>query len=129
MKPYMEIWEHREPGFQPLVRFEGWRVALYNFTGGMGRENIGYMERHNRTDEVFVLLQGECSLYVGEGTEPAEKIRLIPMEPRKLYNVKKSVWHNVAGKPGSTLLIVENADTSSDNTDRIGIAADQLPTE
>ncbi len=34
-----------------------------------------------------------------------------------MYNIKKGVWHNLAGNEQMMLLIVENADTSKGNSD------------
>ena len=49
------------------------------------------------------------------------------MERKKIYNVKKGAWHNLISKPGMSLLIVENADTGSANTDYSSVTTDQLP--
>jgi len=49
------------------------------------------------------------------------------MEKRKMYNIKKGVWHNLAGNEQMVLLIVENADTSKGNSDFFPVTADMLP--
>ncbi len=63
-----------------------------------------------------MLLEGECALYIGDGTENTGDIELQPMERTVLYNAKKEVWHNLIAASGMKLLIVENADTSKDNS-------------
>lgn len=57
-----------EEGYHPLVYFEGWRVAFLNDTAKFHAENIREMQRHNTSDEVFILLEGTCTLYVSDGT-------------------------------------------------------------
>jgi hypothetical protein len=69
------------------------------------------MERHMKTDEVFVLLCSEAALYIGDGREK------VTMEIGKVYNVKVATWHNLCMKEGSQVLIVENDDTCRENTE------------
>lgn len=125
----VEITEHRGPGYKPLVYFENWRVAILNFDPEkFTREKVPYLERHNETDEVFVLLAGQCTLYIGDGEgSEAGCIETLKMEPNRLYNVKKGVWHNLSGSEDMVLLIVENADTSKSNSDFCPITTDMLP--
>ena len=68
------------------------------------------MERHNKTDEVFVLLEGKATLYVENDS--------VVMEKSKVYNVEKGEWHHIVVSPDATVLIVENSDTSAENTDK-----------
>ncbi len=39
------------------------------------------MQRHDQTDEVFVLLKGKCILFIGEGEENIVDINGEDMEP------------------------------------------------
>lgn len=124
----VEILRYEEPGYQPLVWFEGWRVAILNYIPDEHRRQfVRYLERHRQTDEVFVLLSGECTLYIGGAGDTPEDIAPLPLERNKLYNVRKGVWHNLVGEPGMSLLIVENADTSMENSDHFPVTADMLP--
>lgn len=125
----LEVTEYEGPGYRPLVYFEGWRVALLNDDPSrFRRETMPYLERHNETDEVFVLLSGSCTLYIGEGRgQSPDAIRAVPLEPKKLYNVKKGVWHNLTGDEAMTLLIVENADTSKQNSEFYPVTETMLP--
>lgn len=74
------------------------------------------MQKHLETDEVFVLISGSCNLYsAGTGDLPGEIIK-VPMEMHKGYNVKKGVWHTHTLSEDAAVLIVENQDTSDDNS-------------
>jgi len=77
------------------------------------------MQRHDKTDEVFVLLKGNCILFLGEGEDEINEIYAQPMEPFKIYNVKKSVWHSHALSKDAMVLIVENEDTTNANSQEI----------
>ena len=86
-----------------------------------------YLERHNEADEVFVLLEGACTLYIGHGGAAPDPIEQLVMEKQKLYNVKRGVWHNLTAVPGTSLLIVENTDTTDANSDYFPVAPEMLP--
>lgn len=88
----------------------GWCVAFLNHGDRFTAPT--YMERHNETDEVFVLLAGEATLLIGES---GQKVK---MSVGKIYNVHKGTWHQIVTKPGARCLIVENADTCAANSER-----------
>jgi hypothetical protein len=116
LEPLIEIREHNEPDYMPLVDFESWRVALLNYTADYLPEKINRMQRHNETDEVFVLLAGHCILFLGEGAECVTKVHAVDMELYKLYNVKKGVWHSHTFSEDARVLVVENRDTVYENS-------------
>jgi hypothetical protein len=112
----LEILTHEGPAFLPLVDFGAWRVAVLNFVEHLLPENLTNMQRHDETDEVFVLLKGRCILFVGDGKDEAGTIHAENMVPLKIYNVKKSTWHNHTLSEDATVLVVENRDTTEDNS-------------
>jgi hypothetical protein len=112
----IEIREHNEPDYMPLVDYQSWRVALINFTADYLPEKIDRMQKHSETDEVFVLLAGRCILFLGEGDERVTKIHAADMELYKLYNVKRGVWHSHTFSRDARVLVVENRDTVLENS-------------
>lgn len=112
----LEVREHDKEGYLPLVDYESWRVAILNFSDDLLPENIKTMQRHNETDEVFVLLNGRCILFIGGGDKKVTDIFAENMQPFKIYNVKKSVWHSHTLSRDAKLLIVENRNTTFDNS-------------
>lgn len=125
----LEIAEHNDPGYKALIAFAGWRVAFLNDDPSrFRRETMPYLERHNETDEVFVLTKGNCTLYIGDGRgDTPGHIETVKMEPNRMYNVKQGVWHNLVGDEDMVLLIVENADTSKANSDFFPVTEQMLP--
>lgn len=107
----IEILEYDGKGYHSTMHFESWRVAIANFGEHFDREAYNYLERHMGTDEVFVLLRGQASLITGKDFDE------IPMEPCKIYNVKKEVWHAMLMEPDAKVLIVENQNTAAENTE------------
>src|SRR5512140_271529 len=121
----IEIREYTGPGYQPVIDFQTWRVAILNYLDEIHPAKLGAMERHNETDEVFVLVKGQCILFRGEGRNGIEKIVPQVLEPGKIYNVKKSVWHTVIVSEDGSVLIVENQDTRKENSDYVPLLAEQ----
>lgn len=112
----LEVREHTGNGYLPLVDFATWRVAVLNFADDLRVENLARMQRHNETDEVFVLLKGRCILFVGEGDEEVTAIHAMDLSPHQLYNVKRAVWHHHTLSEDAMVLVVENRDTTYDNS-------------
>lgn len=71
----LEIHESQNPGFVPVVDSGQWRVALMNYTPDLLPDQITEFQRHDETDEVFVLLQGHCILFLGEGGDQVTHLR------------------------------------------------------
>lgn len=112
----IEITEFQKDGYKPLVDFESWRVAVLRFCDDLKLENIRTMQKHLLTDEVFVLLEGSCTLFsAGDGDKPKDFEKTV-MEKHKVYVVKKGVWHNHIMSEDGAVLIVENQNTSDDNS-------------
>lgn len=112
----LDVMEYAGDGYTRLVNNAKWTLASLNYAARFDEKNIVDLERHNLTDETFVLLTGEATLLVGES---AERIKL---EPLKYYNVRAGIWHNIIVTPGTRVLIAESANTSKDNTDYLDLA-------
>ena len=107
----MEIKEFNGEGYMPLISNGGWRVAVVNFCDRLREEKLCRMERHTKTDEVFILLSGEAKLHIGA------EWKTFPMETGKVYNVKCMTWHCISMSEGAKVTIVENDDTTEENTE------------
>lgn len=104
----MEIFDFYNEGFKAVLEFEGWKIGLLRYSERFSEFKM--IERHLETDEAFVLLEGEATLYEEENTYKMEKC--------KVYNVKKGLWHHIVVSENATVLIVENSNTTTDNTER-----------
>ncbi len=121
----LEITDYTDEGYQPLVTYDAWRVAILNYIDELLPHCIGKMQRHDNTDEVFVLLKGHCILFVGTGTDRVEEILAEDMQPLKLYNIKRGTWHTHTLSADATVLIVENDDTGLANSPEIALTLEQ----
>lgn len=107
----IQIFDYIGVGYKPVHDFNGWRVAVLNYGPRFDIETMEDLERHNETDEIFSLLEGDAFLIVGEG------MKRVPMERGKIYNVPKGVWHGISLSRDGKVLIVENTDTTKENSE------------
>ncbi len=119
----LEIHQWSGEGFKPLMFTEGWQAAILNWEPLFDRPNLNEIERHNLTDEVFVLLRGQAVIF----TRPdGGALEAVEMAPGLIYNVPAGVWHNLVATRDVSFLIVENRDTHLHDTEIRPIAADEL---
>ena len=121
----LEIRQFSGKGYQPLVDFRTWRVAILRREDTSPPGNIESMERHTHTDEVFVLLEGEAVLILGGNSAKVDGIYPHKLEPCKLYNVKQNAWHTALLSRDVSILIVENCDTGVENTEYFALTQAQ----
>lgn len=124
-KHLLEIHSCEGTGYQPLIDYDKWRVAILRYSDELLPGRIFAMQRHNETDEVFVLLEGRCILFIGEGKDSITSITGIDMEPRKIYNVRRGAWHSHTLNLEASVLIVENRDTTAQNSPKKLLNDDQ----
>lgn len=107
----LDVYDYQGAEFARMFAGDGWQVSYLTHGPRFGKPT--YIERHLATDELFVLLVGEATLYVGEDPRP------VRMEPGKLYNVRRATWHQIAVAPGTKVLVVENTgDVKSEKQDK-----------
>jgi len=124
----IEIFEYHGEGYKPMIDYVGWRVAVLKYCAELLPTEIYKMQKHDETDEVFVLLSGNCILFsAGKGSRP-EKTTAVSMENLKLYNVKKGVWHTHTLSIDAQVLIIENQDTSLINSPEANLDKQQQET-
>ncbi|MDF2927431.1 MAG: hypothetical protein K0R57_6345 [Paenibacillaceae bacterium] len=109
----VEILSYRGEGYQPLVSFNNWRVAVIRYMNRLDHSRFSRLERHLLTDEVFILLSGAATLVIGM------QLQSVPMEPERVYNVRKGVWHGICLSGDACVAVMENDNTGAANTEYI----------
>jgi len=122
----IDIFEFADSGYKPIVDYDQWRVATLKYCEELEIRNIKMMQKHDETDEVFVLLAGACILFSGSDKEIPTKIAGIRMKPFTIYNVKRGVWHTHTLDKHANVLIVENRNTSDQNSPVTALTDAQL---
>jgi len=119
-------------GMKRVYENPSWMVGVKNWKPANDIANIDCLERHNATDELFVLLSGSCVLLSAEpgpgqargqeqGAGGALKLSALKMEPFKVYNVPTSLWHNTVTSKDAKLILVEDSSTGSANSDILNL--------
>lgn len=118
----LDVKRYNDKGYSPLIDYNSWRVAILNYIDELDIQNITKFEKHNETDEVFVLLKGKFILFIGDKLDSEDgEIFGIKLEPLKLYNVKKGVWHNHTLSKDASVLIIENQNTCFENSTSLNL--------
>lgn len=116
----LDILEHSGIEYRRLVNNAKWTLASLNWAPRFDESNVCELEKHNLTDETFVLLNGKATLLVGEKGDRVE------MEPLKYYNVRAGIWHHIVVSEDARVLVAENANTSKDNTEYLSLATGEV---
>jgi ureidoglycolate hydrolase len=115
-KHLVETGESFEQKFTPVLSFFGWRIAMLRHSKSTDRYFFHQVERHNQTNEVFILTAGKANLIVCEnGDEPGEPY-VFEMKLNVAYNILPSVWHHVLMSEDAHIIIFEKADTTRENS-------------
>ncbi len=125
-KEWIEVSSYQGEGYLPMIDYGAWRVAILRYCEELEVQNLATMQKHDETDEVFVLLEGNCVLFTGGTQDRIDEIDAISMEPLQLYNVKKGTWHTHTLDRAATVLIVENRDTAESNSPTGRLTSEQV---
>ncbi len=119
MKKY-EIFEFDGIGYKKLFHHQDWRIAILNYIDELEIDKISYIEAHENTDEVFVLLNGSCTLFFPSvENNLITSFEALKLEPFKVYKVNSGIFHTHLLSKDAKLLIIEEEDTSEDNSPKI----------
>ena len=104
-----KILSYDEPGYAKVFSYLSWRVAVLNYIDELEPQNIHYVECHQNTDEVFILLEGTCSLIFAVVKDQQEVIEYekINLEKNKIYVVNKGIYHTHILSKDSKIVVIE----------------------
>lgn len=111
----LEVVIPQEGGFSRVVNGPKWALASIGYSEKYDEKNFTVLARHLHTDEAFILLDGTATLVIGK------ELKRIELRPLVYYTVKAGTWHHVLVTPGTRVAVVENSDTSKDNTETLSL--------
>jgi mannose-6-phosphate isomerase-like protein (cupin superfamily) len=126
----MEIksFEFSGEGMTRVYENPKWMVGIKNWKPANDIAGIDCLERHNKTDELFILLSGRCTLlYANESTAGLD-IHAVEMEPLRVYNIPATLWHNTVTQKTTKLALIEDSSTGAANSDVLSLTPEQLGT-
>ena len=113
-------------GMTRVFENEKWMVGIKNWKPMNDIKNINNLERHNETDELFILLNGQCTLLYANETADGLDIQAVRMEPLKVYNIPRTLWHNTVTQKDTKLALIEDSSTGSANSDELKLTEAQI---
>ncbi|MEF9969878.1 MAG: cupin [Ruthenibacterium sp.] len=113
-------------GLTRVYENSDWMVGIKNWKPANDITGLDCLERHNKTDEFFILLAGNCTLLYANDENGTLKIDAVKMEPMKVYNIPATLWHNTVTQKDTKMVLVERPDTSMDNSEILSLSAEQL---
>lgn len=107
----IEKYKIKDKGFHPFLISDSWQVSQLNYIVDQHIDNIKKVEVHFETDEVFVLLSGDAVLITAKMENSGPVFNTELMKLGTIYNIPKNIWHNIAMRKESEVLIVEKSNT------------------
>ncbi|CAA7603250.1 RmlC-like cupin domain protein [Acididesulfobacillus acetoxydans] len=121
----LHIFEYQGTGVRRVVESGDWFVGIKNYKLANDLRTLETLERHLLSDEVFILLEGECVLVVADATENLT-VQATKMERDKVYCVTKGVWHTTILNEQCKLILVENRNTAEENSEILGLSSELI---
>lgn len=107
----IEEYRHEDGGYNPFLIGPKWQVAQLNYDPSLAPDSIDKIDIHHKTDETFLLMDGQALLIAANINEGLPEFEVINMKPKVLYNIPKGCWHNIAMSKDAEVLITEDANT------------------
>ena len=122
----IEVKDFSGEGMSRVYENQKWTVGIKNWKPANDISGIDCLERHNETDELFVLLSGRCTLiYANENGQNLD-IQAVKMEPFKVYNIPATLWHNTVTVRDTKLALIEDSSTGSHNSNVLSLNEEQI---
>lgn len=100
-------------GFCKVYQNENFKFAFITHSDAYSYGEVKEVKRHNKTDEIFVLIEGTATMLTIENENLVET----KFDKNVTYVIEKGIWHYLAVSEDAKVVVCENADTSAENTD------------
>ncbi|MFV0240052.1 MAG: cupin [Lacrimispora sphenoides] len=120
------VYEYGGEGMQRVFENEKWTVGIKNWKPANDVTGIDCLERHNKTDELFVLVEGACTLAYANESEKGLEFGVVNMQPNKVYNIPATLWHNTITQKDTKMILIEDSNTSMNNSDILELDEEQI---
>ena len=121
-------YEFTGEGMQRVFENEKWTVGIKNWKPANDVTGIDCLERLHLTDELFVLVEGACTLVYANETDNGLEFGAVKMEKDKVYNISATLWHNTITQKDTKMILIEDSNTSMDNSDILNLNEAQIAT-
>lgn len=125
MAQFIRISQHEGEGIGAFVGCDEFLVSILNPLPRLCPEQTTSMQKHNETEECFILLSGRAMLYLADGDAAPGELRACLLELGKIYTVPRGIWHSPVMSSDAKILLVEKNGTTDDNSPRVPLTEDQ----
>lgn len=115
-------------GMSRVFENSKWTVGIKNWKPANDITGIDCLERHNETDELFVLLAGRCTLIYANENSGNLEMGAVEMEQNKVYNIPATLWHNTVTQKDTKMVLIEDSNTGMNNSDILSLDEKQIET-
>ncbi|MDO9629030.1 MAG: hypothetical protein Q7I99_03935 [Acholeplasmataceae bacterium] len=123
---FYDTYDFKGIGYEKLFHHQNWRVAILNYIEELELDQIVYVESHDLTDEVFVLLSGTCHMFFAEiENQRVKDVTCLSLEQNKVYKIPMGVYHTHTLSSDAKLLIIEEENTCYENSPRIYLTPEE----
>ncbi|MGF7230350.1 hypothetical protein [Arachidicoccus sp.] len=109
--PLIETYYTNENGYHPFFIRKHWQVAQLNYLPHLSFTTVDRLEKHQQTDEVFVLTKGKAVLIAATIENDRPNFECTLMQVGVTYNIAVNMWHSVAMDKATEIIIVEQSNT------------------
>ncbi len=120
------VHEFSGEGMRRVFENQKWMVGIKNWKPANDIAGIDMLERHNRTDELFVLAAGSCTLVCAEETPDGLVFDKVEMEPCRVYCIPATMWHNTVTQKDTKMILIEDSNTGMNNSDIYRLSEAQI---
>ena len=113
-------------GLTRVFENQKWMVGIKNWKPENDITGINCVERHNESDELFILLDGHCTLLYAHETDNGLVLGKVEMQPKKVYNIPATLWHNTITQKDTKLALIEDSATGAANSNVLMLTAEQM---
>lgn len=122
---FIEIYYHNGEGYNPFFIKDNWQVAQLNYLPILDFTNIDKLEKHEQTDEIFILFKGTAILIAADVQETDIGYQCINMKQGITYNIPTNRWHAIAMSKDAEIIIVEKSNTHLNDVFYKALSADE----
>jgi hypothetical protein len=122
----LELGQYFDDGYEPVLDFHGWRVAMLRYAEMVDANYLHQVERHRNTNEVFILTAGEADLILCDPGDVPQNAYVLPMKHNVAYNIPGYGWHHVIMSRDAHIILFERTETSAETSDYAALNASQL---
>jgi ureidoglycolate hydrolase len=122
----LESYSYEGEALSRVYENEKWTVGIKNWKPANDPMLINSLERHHETDELFILLAGRGALVYVNESDGGLALELVEMEPMRVYNISKNLWHNTITWKNTKLALIEDSSTGMVNSEQLQLQPEQI---